>query len=209
MTKPFRQEIVSTADGRDLPAPRKRTFATRGIMLTARRTALLALAAAVLLTGCWNPFSPDSGDGGQDQVYHEFCDSAYKVLENLELAYKSMDLDHYLMCFRDDFEFFLLETDWADYDGDGQTDQSWGLDLEEQFHEVLFEGGEVDQITLTLNIPQGVPYGDGKLFQCDFQLKVYQGEGGYQASGQADFICKQDSTSGEWLIWQWYDYSDT
>jgi len=122
-------------------------------MLTARRTALLALAAAVLLTGCWNPFSPDEEEGGQDQVYHEFCDSAYKVLENLELAYKSMDLDHYLMCFTEDFEFFLLETDWADYDGDGQTDQSWGLDLEEQFHEVLFEGGGLDApLTRTVTI---------------------------------------------------------
>jgi hypothetical protein len=182
----------------------------RGIMLTARKTALLALGAALLLTACWNPFSPGDTQSGEDQVYHEFCDSAYKVLENLELAYKSMDLEHYLMCFREDFEFFLLEADWDDYDGDGVEDQSWGLDLEEQFHEQLFEGGIVDNITLSLSIPDPQQYGQGQLFQCNFDLKVYKPDGsGWQASGQADFLCLQDSVSGEWLIWKWYDESET
>jgi len=180
-------------------------------MLTARRTALLALGAAVLLTGCWNPFSPDETNTGGDQVYHETCDSAYKVLENLELAYKSMDLDHYLMCFRDDFEFHLLECDYDDYNGDGIEDTYWGLDKEEQFHESLFESGDVTQVSLNLNIPaSGVPYGDAMLFICDFQLKVYMVDvPGYQASGQAHFFCRQDSTDGEWYVWQWHDKSET
>jgi len=178
-------------------------------MQTARRTALLALAAAVLTAGCWNPFSPDESQQGDTQLYHEFCDSAYKVLENLEYSYEAMDLDHYLDCFRNDFEFHLLETDYDDYTGDGNQDTYWGLDLEEQFHEYLFESGEISEISLTLNIPTGQPYGDGMLFMCDFQLKVYQASGGgYQASGQAHFICKQDSTDQEWYVYQWHDESD-
>jgi hypothetical protein len=29
----------------------------------------------------------------------------------------------------------------------------------------------------------------------------------YRAQGTAEFICRQDST-GEWYIWQWWDYPD-
>jgi hypothetical protein len=172
----------------------------------------MGLAASMVLSGCWNPFSPDEGVSEGFQ-YHNPCDSAYKVLENLEYAYIARDIDHYLDCFRDDFEFHLLEVDWDDYDGDGLIDEYWGLDLEEAFHEVMFSN--VSSIELTLSGTSQSPWtGDstGQSLQLTrtFDLKVYTSEDppeGYRASGDALFICRPDST-GEWYIWQWWDQSD-
>lgn len=175
------------------------------------RTHKIAIAfsvlAVVLVGGCWNPFNPDQGDPDEFQ-YHSFCDSGYKVLENLEYAYKSRDIDRYLDCFRDDFEFMLLECDWADYDGDGQTDDSWGLDLEEKFHRTMFDGVQSIELSLEGN-NQGTPYGQGQeLFIRQFDLKVYTSASqGYRASGEAHFICAQDSTD-EWYVHIWEDHSE-
>ena len=41
----------------------------------------------------------------------------------------------------------------------------------------------------------------------DFDLKVYTDEAqtqGYRASGEAIFICREDST-GQWYVWKWFD----
>jgi hypothetical protein len=180
-------------------------------------TALLAVGIAVLAaSGCWNPVDPPQG-GGSGVQYYEFCDSAWKVLKNLEYSYQSKDLDHYLSCFRDDFEFHLLEVDWDDYDGDGIIDEYWGLDLEDAFHEAMF--GFVDVIDLTLSGTAEWPWPGDSTFQSwelqrTFSLKVYytipgSPYEGSQASGTALFICRKDTTTGEWYIWQWYDQSET
>jgi hypothetical protein len=96
-----------------------------------RINALIASAVitAVIVSGCWNPFSPKTDPLPPPVQYHNPVDSAYKVLENLEYAYISRDIGHYLDCFRDDFEFHLLEIDWFDVDGDGTIDEYWGLDM--------------------------------------------------------------------------------
>jgi hypothetical protein len=176
---------------------------------------MLAIVPAVLLavSGCWNPFSPDT-EPAEEFNYYNPADSAWKVLENLEYAYVSRDIGHYLDCFRDDFEFHLLELDWDDYDGDGIIDEYWGLDLEEEFHELMFNN--VSAIELNLSGTSQSPWtGDstGLSLQLTrtFDLKVYTDEAqsqGYRASGDALFICREDST-GEWYIWQWWDQSDT
>ncbi len=173
---------------------------------------MAVLAVSILLAGCWNPFSPDTSTGEGFQ-YWTPVDSAYKVLENLEYAYVSRDIDHYMACFRDDFEFHLLEVDWDDYDGDGIVDEYWGIDLEEACHEQMFNS--VSSIELTLSGNSQSPWtGDstGRSLQLTrtFDLKVYTSENppqGYRASGDALFICRQDST-GEWYIWQWWDQSE-
>ncbi len=172
-----------------------------------------AAAALLLVAGCWNPFSPDT-ETGEEVQYHNPVDSAYKALENLQYAYESRDLDHYLDCFRDDFEFHLLQVDWDDYDGDGIIDEYWGLDLEEEFHQIMFNS--VTAIELTLSGTAQSPWtGDstGQSLQLPrtFDLKVYTDDAhqtGYRASGDALFICREDST-GEWYIWRWYDQSST
>jgi hypothetical protein len=171
-----------------------------------------AVITAVIVSGCWNPFSP-STEPGEDIQYHNPVDSAYKVLENLEYAYVSRDIDHYLDCFRDDFEFHLQEVDWDDYDGDGLIDTYWGLDQEEEFHISMFASSNVTSIDLSISGSSQSPWtGDstGMSLQLDrtFDLKVYTIENGYHASGSALFICREDST-GEWYIWQWWDLSDT
>ncbi|MBD3369796.1 hypothetical protein GF402_05465 [Candidatus Fermentibacteria bacterium] len=173
---------------------------------TRKVMAACAILAVALAGGCWNPFNPDQGEPDEFQ-YHSFCDSGYKVLENLEYAYRSRDIDRYLDCFRDDFEFKLLEVDWADYNGDGTIDKSWGLDLEEKFNRAMFEGAQ--SIELTLEGPNvGEPYGNEELFRMNFDLKVYtEASQGYRASGQAYFYCAQDSTD-EWYIHIWEDLSD-
>jgi hypothetical protein len=179
--------------------------------------ALAAAASALALSGCWNPFSPDEGDDPPPPTYYENCDSAWKVIENLEYAYIARDIDLYLSCFRDDFEFHLLQVDWDDYTGDGIDDTWWGLDLEEQFHEAMFPA----VVLIELNFGSGVqwhpwsgdPTGESLEGIYSFDLKVYtdlsgpQPEG-YRATGQARFICRPDST-GEYYIWQWWDQSET
>ncbi len=171
------------------------------------------IITAVIVSGCWNPFSPKTGDPVEVQ-YWDPVDSAYKVLENLQYAYISRDIGHYLACFRDDFEFHLLEIDWADYTGNGVIDEYWGLDLEEEFHISMFQSTNVTTIDLVLSGTSEYPWtGDptGQSLQLDrtFNLKVYTPDGGYIASGTALFICREDTSSGEWYIWQWWDLSDT
>jgi hypothetical protein len=183
---------------------------------TAFIAALSAVVAALAVSGCWNPVDPEQGGGGGPE-YYTFCDSAWKVIKNLEFAYQAKDLDHYLACFRSDFEFHLLEVDWDDYDGDGIIDEYWGRDLEEQFHESMF--GFVDNIDLTFSGNAEWPWSGDSTGQSlelprTFDLKVYytipgSPYEGSQASGQAIFICRTDTTTGEWYIWMWFDQSET
>ena len=57
-------------------------------------------------------------------------DSAWKVIENLRYAYITIDLELYMSCFRDDFEFWPIPV---------QQDSFWGYDIEEQFHQNMFD----------------------------------------------------------------------
>lgn len=136
-------------------------------------------------------------------VYYENPDSTWKVIWNLRSAYQNLDLEHYIGCFRDDFEFhFVSDPPLWDY---------WGLDVEEAFHEAMFEATEIDSIRLSIeisyevestSIPNGIECG------CPFSLQVYADSGdGYWASGQAVFTLLEDST-GVWQIVMWFDYSD-
>ncbi len=175
-----------------------------------RTLVICAIITAVITSGCWNPFSPKTSSSPPPPQYYSPVDSAYKVLANLKYAYVSRDIGHYLACFRDDFEFHLLEVDYYDYNGDGILDTYWGLDQEENFHIHMFNN--VSSIELSLDGTSQSPWtGDstGKAQQLDrtFNLKVYAEPQGYMASGSALFICRQDST-GEWYIWQWWDQSD-
>ncbi len=190
----------------------KKNIMTRNIRINT--LIVSAVITAIIVSGCWNPFSPDSEPGPPPVQYHVPVDSAYKALENLQFAYISRDIGHYLACFRDDFEFHLQEIDWDDYNGDGVIDEYWGLDLEEDFHISMFNSSNVTTIDLTLSGISEYPWsGDstGLSLQLDrtFDLKVYTIEGGYRASGTALFICREDTSSGEWYIWQWWDLSDT
>ncbi len=116
---------------------------------TALRKGLpVLLCAFLVLTGCL--FSPDNDPNeNPPPVYYEPADSAWKVVANLQTAYVNRDHENYMNCFRDDFEFHLLETDWADYNGDGITDTYWGLDSEDEFHLNMFNAVEQIELTFT------------------------------------------------------------
>jgi hypothetical protein len=179
-----------------------------------RTTVLVVIAAAVLMmSACL--FSPDSKPSGDSDFYSP-ADSAWKVVANLELAYQTKNLDEYMNCLDSEFEFMLLETDWDDYDGDGLIDESWGIDVEEQFTGNMFSSPEADVIELTLTGDnESVWYGDstGTTLQLvrSFELMVYYYDGaeqkGYRAAGDAMFLCKPNE-DGEYKIWQWWDLSE-
>jgi len=176
---------------------------------------LITISAFLALTGCL--FSPDADpDPTEPPLYYSPPDSAWKVLANLQMAYVNRDHDHYMQCFRDDFEFHLLEQDWDDYNGDGIIDTYWGLDKEDEFHQAMFNGVELIELTFTgtqeypwMGDPSGISY----CLPRTFDLKVYTSIGGsggvtgYRASGSAQFICRPDE-DGEWYIWQWFDESE-
>ena len=132
-------------------------------------------------------------------------DSSRAVIEKLELSYVSMDLEMYLECLTEDFQFVLDPVDWADWDGDGVVDSCWGRDIEEQIHEELFEGEDAIASELTLDIPEGVPDSVGFLHQCDYDLKVFFSHGGYLAEGVVDLYTRRDA-DGLWRIWKCRDY---
>jgi hypothetical protein len=75
----------------------------------------------------------------------------------------------------------------------------------------------VSSIDLSLDGNQESPWnGDptGQSYQLlrTFDLKVYTNtaqSNGYRAAGSALFICRPDTNTGEWYIWQWWDQSDT
>ena len=135
-------------------------------------------------------------------------DNAWKVIENLEYAYNNMDIDLYMNCFRDDFEFWPPPEGWI------PPDTCWGHNFELLCHQGIFSTATT--IELILDGDSQSPWtGDstGMSYQLSriFSLKVYLDEAqtqGFCASGSALFICRPDST-GEWYIWYCYDLSNT
>ena len=143
----------------------------------------------------------------------EPVDSAWKVIENLEYAYNTMDIDLYMSCFREDFEFHLLY--FNPHGCIAKQDSFWGYTEEEQIHLNMFN--DVPMIDLSLSGTSEYPWtGDstGQSYQLDryFNLKVFTSlfpAQGYMASGTTLFICRPDTVDDQWYIWLWYDLSDT
>jgi hypothetical protein len=181
-----------------------------------KRTTALAVTT-IILAGTACLFSPESGGTGGESGYYTPADSAWKVLHNFQLAYQTQNIDAYMNCLHEEFEFILLEVDWDDYDGDGIVDESWGRDIEEQFTTNMFNSPDAETIELNLTgNTESVWYGDpsGETLQLvrSFDLQVYyiNSEGqpdGFRAQGEAIFLCKPNA-DGEYQIWQWQDLSE-
>jgi len=164
---------------------------------TAVLAAALLLSSVMVLSCTTDPMAEPPVQTAED--------SSRAVIEKLELSYDSLDLDMYLECLTGDFQFLLDPVDWADYDGDGVVDSCWGKDIEEQIHEELFEGGEVEAIELTLDIPEGVPDSVGFLHQCEYGLKLYLDGDSLLAAGSAALYTRRDA-DGLWRIWKCRDF---
>ncbi len=182
-------------------------------VMSRKGTRWLLLSGGLLYTGCI--FAPATEDNDNPPLY-QTAETPEKLLENFTLSYETRNIDEYLHCLHDDFEFILLEVDWADYNGDDIIDHSWGRDLEEEFTTSMFMSDSAQNIELTLNGTSnteyyGDPTGATRQLVRSFELKVYFVEDGVQvghrASGEAIFLCRPDE-NGEYRIWQWTDLSE-
>jgi len=106
------------------------------------------------LAGCENPFAPKGGGGGGDvDVQYKLRTSRQNVIDNLETAYVYMNIDEYLDCLAEEFEFHLAE---VDLENDSSLPPYWGKTTERQIHRKMFgleavpPENQVDDITLTL-----------------------------------------------------------
>jgi hypothetical protein len=176
--------------------------------------------AAVLVGGCSTPSSgPDIPAGP------EFRDrtSPENVLYNLELAYEEMDLDEYLDCLSEDFEFFPNEDDVNNPELDIPA-VWWKVD-EAAMHENMFAGdSDVETITLTLTIAsitydEGIPedpLDDTWICTVDVDLRVNLVTGTtYLATAPSEFRMRIDIDQPNpipdpddvlwWEINHWFD----
>ncbi len=185
----------------------RNSFSKKNSAMAAIASVLTALLLAMAcLTGPDN-YTPPSAPW-------EPVDSAWKVIENLEYAYETKDIDLYMSCFREDFEFHLMEL-YIPPAYSPMQDSSWGYAAEEQIHQNMFTN--VPLIELTLSGNSEYPWiGDstGQSYQLNrtFDLWVYTyllPAHGYRASGEVYFICRPDTTDDQWYVWQWWDLSDT
>ena len=176
-------------------------------LMKSKRRKVFALALAIvssilIVVACTStdPTGPEIESQGPPWAA---TDSAWKVIENLRYAYITMDLELYMSCFRDDFEFWPIPV---------QQDSFWGYDIEEQFHQNMFDYVELIELQFWGDAEYpwtGDSTGQSLVLVRVFDLKVYIDLfNGYIASGSALFICRPDST-GEWHVWKWFDQSDT
>lgn len=132
-----------------------------------------------------------------------FLATTIKTLENLNYAYVSRDIGHYIDCFRNDLVFTSVSDD---------DTLNWGVDIEEYVHISMFN--QVCKVDLTLYGYEEYPWsGDttGSTLvlprQYDLKVNMVPDSIEYRSWGIAEFICLQDSM-GEWYVWQWWDYPD-
>ncbi len=151
---------------------------------------ILSVAAAATL-----PSAAPAGD------YLE-PDSAWKVLENLQTAYSLLDIDGYISCLGDGFEFVYVEVDTT---GE-RVETRWGADVEEEFHRAMF--AEVERIDFALTGDGSEPRpeaGEGSVaMERGFELEIATEGDHYETVGELLFVCRPDS-AGRWAIVQWWD----
>ncbi|MCD6587367.1 MAG: hypothetical protein J7K88_02315 [Candidatus Fermentibacteraceae bacterium] len=179
---------------------------------------VMVSVVALVLAGSACLFSPEGGGESGVTDYFSPVDTPEKLLANFQLAYQTKNLDAYMDCLHEEFEFILLEVDWDDYTGNGEIDQSWGRDIEEQMTSNMFSSDQAEVIELTLDgntetVWWGDPSGETLQLIRNFDLKVYfyQPDGtvsGFHALGIAKFLCKPNA-EGDYQIWRWEDQSET
>ena len=195
-----------------------------------KRLAVSMLLAVLVLTvsGCWNPFAPDPVPPVPIPP-PEFRDrlTPEDVLHNLETAYVYKDLDQYLDCLSEDFEFYPDEDDVND--PQNPVPPVWWKIDETIMHTNMFaEDSDVDNITLTLTITSidyfpGVDPEDPLDDTCecivDVDLRVNLTNGnGFYASTPSQFDMRIDIDQPNavpdpddvlwWEINYWYDLGD-
>lgn len=161
-----------------------------------RRAIFLVL---LLMGGCI--FAPDREEGQPSDLLR----TPQGVIRQLEDAYRRKDLERYLECLADTFEFHLVPREVNDI----WPAPSWGKVEEERMHRNMF--GRMDHIELTLSgdhaqLVVAEPE-TWRLFR-EFDLLVWKTADelfergvGY---GWAEFVVQKDA-SGRFRIVDWYD----
>ena len=137
--------------------------------------------------------------------------TAASVVDSLLSAYNAMDVESYLACFRDDFRYHFLLSEWGQHWTEPWPEGWWGLVAEAAFHEVMFDQDIIVELTLSGTQESewsGDTTGASMSLPRTFDLKIYTDSTGYRATGSALFICRQDSLDA-WYVWQWWDISQT
>lgn len=151
------------------------------------------------LSGCI--FDPDRDDGTPEDPLA----TAPGVITQLEDAYRRKDIDRYLECLVDTFEFHLVPRDV----NDAWPSPTWGKVEEERMHRNMFS--RMDHIELTLVGDSASKIGDDpetwRLYR-EFDLLVWETADelfdrgvGY---GWAEFIV-QKGGDGRFRITDWFD----
>ena len=137
-------------------------------------------------------------------------DSAWKVVENLEYAWCTQDIELVFNSLDEAFEHRLLEEDWDDYNGDGIIDEYWDKYFELAFTEEIFNAA--DSIYMDISGTAEWPWSGDSTGQClELQRSVYL-EIHYPDSVEASsltvvFVCRPDR-DGTWFIWLLFDQSE-
>ena len=179
--------------------------------------------AAVLVGGCSTPSS--APDIPADPEFRD-RESPENVLYNLELAYEEMDLDEYLDCLSEDFEFFPCQDDVNN--PDLEIPPTWYKTDEATLHENMFaDSSDVESISLTLTIVSiecdyGIPadpLDDTCVYIMDVDLRVNLVTGdGFLATAPSEFRMRIDIDQPNpvpdpddvlwWEIYHWFDLGD-
>lgn len=135
---------------------------------------------------------------------YQQADSVGMVLANLQTAYRKLDIDGFLACLGDDFEFVYLEVDSITGEN---IETRWGMEIEAEFHEEMFS--EVEWIELTLSGEDSESWtedetGASLALMRRFTLKIATEGDLYETSGDLIFVCTPDA-DGIWHIIQWWD----
>ncbi len=170
--------------------------------MSGRRTLTALLITLLTIAAC----SSSTGPGAQGPPWIP-PDSAYKVVENLEYAWCTQDIELVATSLDDAFEHRLLEEDWDDYNGDGIIDTYWDKYLELEFTEGTFNAA--DSIYMDISGTSEWPWsedssGQSLELQRSVYLEVHYPDTVGISSEAVVFICRPNQ-DGTWFIWLWID----
>ncbi len=165
------------------------------------------MGLAWTVSGCLNPFSPPQESG---EYPLPLTDSV--VLDNLQKAYLSKDIQAYRDCLDpDSFKFFfdpadtgiqeILRNNW------GIDSMVWGLTEEIQSAQNMFS--MTDYLDLNLYEKVQIRSDDSvSEWRCRYYLTVEPPPEGASATaqGRAYFVLKRHQDNGFWYILRWEDY---
>ncbi|MBD3348322.1 MAG: hypothetical protein GF400_03880 [Candidatus Eisenbacteria bacterium] len=184
----------------------------------------VVILLSVALAGCWNPFAPEGGgDAPPTVIEYRLRTTPSNVVHNLQSAYKDKNLEEYLDCLAEDFEFFLNPDDVTPGSG---LPESWGKSEESNIHEAMFSEVDtigVDRIELTLTnleisfdpgeLPED-PSDDRYTHKEETDLRVTVGDLTLLANADQEFVFQIDPNEtgpdGEtlWEIIEWWDLEE-